>query len=114
MIMSVICLIITEAAGMDSKPMMYGAHARQRRAAWLVTTLRHCYKTKIKRVTTFRSNRSGLLVLVPLNIGAWLIGAMAVHYFNLALFSVTFILNICLSVAIFTFHTLGSPKVYFK
>ena len=58
-----------------------------------------------------RGNRAGLLVLVPLNIAAWLLGSMAVYYFNLYLFSVTFIINACLAAAIFSFHTLGNLKV---
>ena len=58
-----------------------------------------------------RGNRTGLLVLVPLNIAAWLIGSIAVYQFNLYLFSVTFIINACLAAAVFSFHTLGNPKV---
>ncbi len=51
------------------------------------------------------------LYIIPLNIATGLLDAWAVYSVSLPLYSVAFIMNTSLAVAIFVFHTLGNPKV---
>ncbi len=62
-------------------------------------------------ILIFRANQKGLLILIPVTFAAWFTGAFAVHYQNVALFSVVSALNMTLGICIFIFHTLGNPKV---
>ena len=58
-----------------------------------------------------RANQKGLLLTIPANVGSWFVGLYAVYSANIPLYTIVFALNLILAIAIFSFHTLGNPKV---
>ncbi len=59
----------------------------------------------------FSVNSKGVFLILPLNMATWFVGSQAVYAMNLPLFGTVAILNLCLGIAIFAFHTLGNPRV---
>jgi len=56
-------------------------------------------------------NISNLPIMLGLFAGAHILGSLAIHYQNIALFSVVFALNGSLGCAIFLFHAMSDMKV---
>ena len=90
-VITLVAIIITEAASMGYFTRLPGASPAQYSAAL--------------------ANGKGLLVLLPLNVATWLVGAQAVYAVNVSLYTSVFLLNLFLGGAIFLFHSLGNPKV---
>ena len=60
---------------------------------------------------SFRANQKGVLIVLAASIGSWFMGAMAIFYVKVAIYTIVTGLNITVGVTVFMFHTLGNPKV---
>lgn len=50
-------------------------------------------------------------IILLTNVGAWFLGAFAVFYAKVYLYTGVFIANLCLSLATLVFHIMGNPRV---
>ena len=91
-LLSAATIVMVEAAGMGEWPLLEGTDVDQHTAAML--------------------NSKGLLFTLPANIGSWGVGFYAVYSANVALYGMVTLANVTLAVVIFSFHTLGNPKVH--
>ncbi len=65
---------------------------------------------KVYRVHDYSSNRHGLIILLPLQTIAWLLGSLAVNNLELYLFAATMHVTIALGVVILVFHTFANVE----
>ena len=63
-------------------------------------------------IQSFSANQKAMYLVLPMELAAWCLGSVAVHYMNLPMFGTVFIVNIVLGVTIFVFHTLGNLEVW--
>lgn len=70
-----------------------------------------CCKLKSNFISILRINQKAISIVLLANISAWFLGAFAVYFVKVYLYTAVLVANICLSVAIFVFHIMGNPRV---